>query len=206
MSELDKASHWEKVYASKKFEEVSWYQENPSFFLALIQSLNLDKKAAIIDVGCGESKLIQNLHQLGYFNLSGLDISTTVISKNQDNFAHLLPEVQWIATNITLFNPGQKYRLWHDRAVFHFLTESIEIKNYVQLCANSIESGGYLILSTFSKNGPLKCSGLEIVQYNHEDIQELFAANFDIISQSYHDHETPFATIQNFQTSVLKRK
>lgn len=206
MNHIDKVNHWEKVYANKSFEEVSWYQDKPSYFIDLINKLNLPKDAAIIDVGCGESKLLENLHKNGYHHLTGVDISSLAIEKNKKNFSHLQPAIEWIASDICLFSPKENFMLWHDRAVFHFLRDPSEIEIYIQLTTKHIEKGGYLMLSTFSKNGPLKCSGLDISSYNHEDIALLFEPNFEITYQSYHDHETPFNTLQNFQTSILKRK
>lgn len=203
---MSKTAHWENVYTNKNFEEVSWYQENPKFFIELIQSLNIAKSASIIDIGCGESRLLANLHQLGFHQLTGLEISSKAIEKNKINFQHLQPAIKWIIADVCQFKATETYDLWHDRAVFHFLTDKNDIQTYVDLVSNSLVSGALFILSTFSKNGPLKCSGLEITQYNHEDVEALFAANFEIIEQSYHDHATPFNTIQNFQTSILKRK
>ncbi|MEI6311360.1 MAG: class I SAM-dependent methyltransferase [Bacteroidota bacterium] len=206
MNVVDKLKHWEQVYNTKSFEEVSWYQDTPSYFLKLIANLNIPKEAPIIDVGCGESKLLYHLYLEGYHHLSGLDISSVAIEKNIKNYSHLQPSIEWICNDICTFLPRKKYFLWYDRAVFHFLRETPEIETYIQLTTNYIEKGGYLILSTFSKNGPLKCSGLDISSYNHEDIALLFESNFEVIYQSYHDHETPFNTLQNFQTSILKRK
>lgn len=206
MEEINQKAHWENVYKQKKFEEVSWYLENPTFFVDLIQSLNLPMDAAIIDVGCGESRLLESLHQLGYHQLTGVDISELSIAKNRQQFAHLTPAIKWIACDITNFSSEQSFRLWHDRAVFHFLTKPEEIEKYIQLVRKYIVSGGYFVLSSFSKNGPLKCSGLEIKQYNHEDIAEVFATDFEVLTQTYMNHTTPFNSVQNFQVSVLKKK
>jgi 2-polyprenyl-3-methyl-5-hydroxy-6-metoxy-1,4-benzoquinol methylase len=206
MEELSKNAHWENVYNTKKFEEVSWYIDTPTYFVKLISDLSIPKDANIIDIGCGESKLLENLHQKGYHHLSGLDISQKSIEKNKITFSHLTPNINWIVADISTFEPSEKYYLWHDRAVFHFLTEDNEINHYKEIVSNNITHHGYFILSTFSKNGPLKCSGLEIKQYNHEDIEKTFGENFDILHQEYIEHQTPFDTIQNFQVSVLKRK
>ena len=117
-----------------------------------------------------------------------------------------MSKINWIVADISTFEPSGKYYLWHDRAVFHFLTDDNHINHYKEIVSNNIPHHGYFILSTFSKNGPLKCSGLEIKQYNHEDIENIFGENFDILHQEYIEHQTPFDTIQNFQVSVLKRK
>lgn len=202
MSIQDKTAHWNQIYTTKKFEDVSWYLESPNYFIDLIEKFASTQQASIIDVGCGESRILPTLKNNGFTNLYGLDISEVLVSKVQQQY----PSIHWVCSDITAYQPNIQFDVWNDRAVFHFLTDEADIMSYVQLCARTIKPQGIFILSTFSKNGPLKCSGLPITQYNHEDINVLFREHFDIMEQTYHVHTTPSGSEQHFQTTIMKRK
>lgn len=188
--------HWETVYATKTPQEVSWTQEKPSISLDFILSFTLDKSASIIDIGGGDSLLVDFLLDLGYTNISVLDISAHAIERAKlrlGNKAHL---VTWIVSDINDFQPEITYYLWHDRAAFHFLTAPSDIRRYASLVSNHAKN---LVIGTFSKDGPLKCSGLEITQYDEASLGDLFKAEgFECIESKREDHQTPFATSQNF--------
>jgi ubiquinone/menaquinone biosynthesis C-methylase UbiE len=198
--------HWENIYKTKSEDEVSWFQKKPNKSIELIKSLELESNSKIIDVGSGESRLVDNLIILGFKNITLLDISLNSLEKSKVRLGSEANLINWINSDIILFNPTESYNLWHDRATFHFLKESSSINKYVELASNAIKSGGYLIISTFSKNGPLKCSGLEIKQYDKSLMISLFSKYFDLISSEKNEHDTPFNTKQEFIFNLLKRK
>lgn len=197
-------THWEKVYQTKQPNEVSWTQEKPETSLRLIANCNLSKTAKIIDVGGGDSTLVDCLLELGYTDLTVLDISETAIEKAKLRLGELAKKVKWIVSDVTEFQPTEKYAIWHDRATFHFLTEETQIAKYQSLVQNHVSN--FLIVATFSTKGPLKCSGLEIKQYSIADLENTFQNGFQKVEGFYEDHKTPFDTIQNFVFCRFEKK
>jgi SAM-dependent methyltransferase len=195
--------HWENIYATKGMQEVSWFQEVPQASLDLIASLRLKKDAAIIDVGGGDGFLVDNLLDLGYTNITVLDISENAINRAKERLGELAEKVKWIVSDITEFVPSEKYDVWHDRAVFHFLTQEKDINNYKELVGSAVS--GYFLLATFSDEGPNKCSGLEICKYSELDLQKQFKGTFNVVDSFKENHNTPFETIQNFTFSVFRK-
>ncbi|MDC0117324.1 nodulation S family protein [Flavobacteriaceae bacterium] len=198
--------HWQNVYDKKNENEVSWYQKSPKLSLEFVNSLNLSLDAEIIDIGAGESRLVDNLLEMGFVNLSVLDISSKSIEKTKKRLGLKSKLVNWIVSDINNFNPTKKYDLWHDRAAFHFLKDSVEIDNYVKLVNSSLHNQGNLIIATFSENGPLKCSGLEVSRYSENSISDLFNNDFELINSQKSIHKTPFSTSQEFLFSKFKKK
>ena len=195
--------HWETVYETKNPDQVSWTQEIPKTSLNFIHSFGLNKKAKIIDIGGGDSKLIDFLLEEGFENITVLDISEKAIEKAQLRLGSKADKVNWIVSDITQFNPTTQYDIWHDRAAFHFLTTEVDINKYVKTIEKSVSK--HLIIGTFSENGPQKCSGLEIKQYSQETLEKLFQKDFQVIECFTEDHTTPFDTKQNFIYCSLKR-
>ena len=188
--------HWETVYATKTPQEVSWTQEKPTISLDFISSFQLDKSASIIDIGGGDSLLVDFLLDLGYTNISVLDISSHAIERAKVRLGEKASLVTWIVSDINDFEPLQNYDLWHDRAAFHFLTNQRDIERYVKLVSNHVKQ---LVIGTFSTNGPFKCSGLEITQYDENELGQLFGPlGFEVQTTKREDHMTPFGTTQNF--------
>ncbi|MDB4007420.1 nodulation S family protein [Flavobacteriaceae bacterium] len=198
--------HWQNVYDKKNENEVSWYQKSPKLSLEFVKSLNLSLDAEIIDIGAGESRLVDNLLEMGFVNLSVLDISSKSIEKTKKRLGIKSKLVNWIVSDINNFYPTKKYDLWHDRAAFHFLKDSVEIDNYVKLVKSSLHNQGNLIIATFSENGPLKCSGLEVSRYSENSISDLFNNDFELIKSQKSIHKTPFSTSQEFLFSKFKKK
>ena len=198
-------SHWENVYQLKNENEVSWYQEVPSKSLDLINSLNLTTESKIIDVGAGESRLVDNLLRLGFKNITVLDISSKSIEKTKQRLGEKSKLVKWVVSDIVDYIPDESFDLWHDRAAFHFLIQKTRINKYVDLVNNSVNSQGNLILSTFSTNGPLKCSGLQISQYNKNSISKLFKEEFKLSYSETSVHQTPFNTNQEFIFNIFSK-
>ncbi|WP_311394780.1 class I SAM-dependent methyltransferase [Empedobacter stercoris] len=164
----------------------------------------MDKTAKIIDVGGGESKLVDFLLEEGYENISVLDISANALEKAKKRLGDKAEKVNWIVADITEFEPTEQYDVWHDRAVFHFLTEDNDIKKYQDLVSKAVK--GKMVIGTFSTNGPLKCSGLEIKQNDEISLTSTFAADFEKIEYFTIDHITPFDTIQNFIFCSFNKK
>lgn len=198
--------HWQDVYNKKNENEVSWYQKYPKSSLDFIKSLNLKLDSHIIDIGAGESRLVDNLLELGFTNISVLDISLKSIEKTKKRLGLKSKLVNWIVSDINDFKPECKYDLWHDRAAFHFLKDSSEIDNYLKLLKNSLNVEANLIIATFSENGPLKCSGLEVSRYSESSITDLLSNDFELISSEISSHNTPFNTTQEFLFSKFKKK
>ena len=198
--------HWETVYETKGDQEVSWYQEIPVTSFKLIDSLNLKKDDAIIDVGGGNSNLAVELSKKGFKNLSVLDISAKSLERTKLKLKQTAENISWIVSDILEFQPSFEFSLCHDRATFHFLTEKEDIKKYIKLVEKAIKTDGFLIIATFSNRGPLKCSGLEITQYSEETLHRLFHDKFELINAFDDVHKTPFETEQNFIYTVFKRK
>jgi len=199
-----KKSHWENIYTQKSPEEVSWTQKKPVLSLRWIESLALPKNAAIIDVGGGESRLVDYLLALGYSDLTVLDIAEAALNRSKKRLGLKANLVNWIQADITTFKPQKKYCLWHDRAVFHFLTHEDEVKTYVDTVVASVDQ--YLLMSTFSKEGPLKCSGLPITQYDAKSIAAHFTNDFKLLQQEHETHTTPFDTTQAFIYTLFKKE
>ncbi|RPG33749.1 MAG: class I SAM-dependent methyltransferase [Muricauda sp. TMED12] len=199
---MDRKNHWETVYNTKNPDEVSWTQEVPQISLNFIHSLQLDKSARIIDVGGGDSKLVDYLLNEGFENVTVLDISGKALERAKKRLGDKAHKVKWVESDILKFNPQETYDVWHDRAAFHFLTEPEQIQTYVELTKKVVD--GHMILGTFSENGPKKCSGLDIKQYN-EEVMEATFQNFEKIHCRTEDHRTPFNTTQNFIFCSFKK-
>lgn len=201
MEHFNRKSHWENIYESKSLETVSWYQPNPETSLNFVHQFNLPKSAKIIDIGGGDSFLVDYLLDLGYVDITVLDISNAAIQRAKERLGSKANKVHWIISDISDisdFVPTQQYDFWHDRAAFHFLTENHEIENYIQTTTKAIAPDGILVMGTFSELGPTKCSGIDIKQYSDSSLSKLFENSFEKINCITVDHKTPFDTHQNF--------
>lgn len=203
---MDHKEHWEIIYTEKQPNQVSWTQETPSISLQMIQSTNLPTSAKIIDVGGGESNLVDHLLLLGYNHLSVLDISQNALNRCKLRLGESGKNIEWIVSDITLFQSEIKYDIWHDRAVFHFLTEPDTISKYKSNLINALNDNGKFIIGTFSDLGPKKCSGLEIKQYTEKTLTDTFSPEFSPIEFQREDHHTPFGTVQNFVFGRFQKK
>ncbi|MFS4430455.1 class I SAM-dependent methyltransferase [Chryseobacterium sp. S90] len=204
MSSSDNKNHWENVYETKNPDQVSWTQKKPQTSLDFIKSSELGKEAKIIDIGGGDSNLVDFLLEEGYENITVLDISANALEKAQKRLGNLAGKVKWIATDITAFQPTETYDIWHDRAAFHFLTTPEQVLKYIDIAEKNVNN--FIILGTFSKNGPTKCSGLDIQQYDEESLSEKFKESFEKIKCITEDHITPFETVQNFVFCSFKKR
>lgn len=195
---MTRKEHWEKVYQTKEFSEVSWYQATPTESIAFLEAAQLPRNAKIIDIGGGESLFVNYLLSAGYENITVLDISENAIEKKKIELKEDAAKITWIVSDIADFQPIQKYDFWHDRATFHFLTEKKEINKYLKTIKKYVNQQGILIVGTFSETGPTKCSGLAIKQYSETTLSERIGKFFNKIKCISTEHLTPFNTIQNF--------
>jgi SAM-dependent methyltransferase len=198
MVNFDRKKHWENIYQTKELKDVSWFQLTPETSLEFFKQFNVPTTAKVIDIGGGDSFLVDHLLDLGYQDISVLDISAAAIDKAKQRLGDKAKNVKWIVADAATFKPTEKYDFWHDRAAFHFLTEEREISNYLQTAQENINPTGVLVLGTFSEQGPKKCSGIEIKQYSEKTMTDRLKKFFEKIKCVTVDHKTPFDTIQNF--------
>lgn len=198
MENFDRKKHWENIYQTKELKDVSWFQPTPETSLNFFKQFNVPATAKIIDIGGGGSFLVDHLLDLGYQDISVLDISVAAIDRAKQRLGEKAKNVKWIVADAATFKPTEKYDFWHDRAAFHFLTDEQEITNYLQTAEQNINPTGILVIGTFSEQGPKKCSGIEIKQYSETTMTDKLKMFFEKIKCITVDHKTPFGTIQNF--------
>ena len=196
---VDPKAHWEKVYRTKQPNEVSWYRPHLDISLQLIEEASPNRDAQIIDVGGGESTLVDDLLARGYHNLSILDVSVTALDVAKQRLGASAHTVKWPSGDVTTtaFTRHQ-YDVWHDRAVFHFLTESRERAAYVRQVAHAVKPGGHVIVATFGPEGPTQCSGLDVVRYDADALHSEFGTSFQLVKHLTELHQTPGGSIQQF--------
>ena len=205
MENFDRKKHWETIYQTKELKDVSWFQPNPETSLDFFKQFNVSLNAKIIDVGGGDSFLVDHLLDLGYTDITVLDISEAAIERAKERLGEKANQVKWIIEDAAKFHPKETYDFWHDRAAFHFLTDENEISNYLETAQKFINPNGVLVIGTFSEQGPTKCSGIEIKQYSENTMTERLKKYFDKIKCITVDHKTPFETIQNFVFCSFKK-
>ncbi|HEY6341796.1 MAG TPA: class I SAM-dependent methyltransferase [Bryobacteraceae bacterium] len=191
--------HWENLYGTKAPDQVSWFRPHLEMSLAFIRRATPDKETRIIDVGGGESTLVDDLLACGYGNITVLDISRTAIDVTKKRLGQLADRVEWIAADATKADlPANAYDIWHDRAVFHFLTKPEDRAAYVERVRKSVRPGGHVIVGTFGPEGPVKCSGLDVQRYDAESLHIEFGLRFRLIDSVKELHQTPYGTTQQF--------
>ena len=203
---MNESQHWDSVYNTKAENEVSWFQLYPKTSMEFVELFNLPLSANIIDIGGGDSHFVDLLLDKGFKNIYVLDISDKAIERAKKRLGSKGSKVHWIVCDITEFVPPVQFDFWHDRAAFHFLTTEEKIYKYVSIAEDAVKKDGYLILGTFSENGPNKCSGLEINQYSEASISVRFEVAFDRIKCFTEDHITPQNIVQNFLFCSFKKK
>lgn len=198
MNSFDRKKHWENIYQSKSLTEVSWFEPIPETSLDFFKHFKVPTQAKIIDIGGGDSLLVDHLLDRGYCDLTVLDISEAAIRRAKERLGERASLVKWIVADASTFQSDEKYDFWHDRAAFHFFTQEEEISNYLDAAQRSIQPNGILVIGTFSEQGPEKCSGINIRRYSESSMTKRLKAFFEKIKCITVDHETPFSTIQNF--------
>ena len=195
---FNRKKHWGDVYQEKLHSELSWYQKEPKLSLEFIRCTNVASNDAIIDVGGGASVLVDYLSKESFTNLTVLDISENAIAVAKKRLGDTAKSIEWIVSDITQFDTSQKFSLWHDRALFHFLTDPSDREIYVKALIKAIRTEGHLIIATFATGGPEKCSGLEIVQYDSEKMIAELGDNFSLVEERKEIHITPANNEQEF--------
>ncbi len=200
-------NHWDQIYRTKSPDAVSWFAAHLDTSLRMIQHVAPAPEAVIIDVGGGEATLVDDLLALGYRDLTVLDISETAVQAMRERLGAKAASVQWLVSDVTTSTlPPGRYEVWHDRAVFHFLTDPADRQAYVARATQSLKADGYAIVATFGPEGPLKCSGLDTVRYDAARLQAEFEAGFALVESKIESHQTPFGTNQQFLYCLFKRK
>lgn len=196
---MDIKTHWERIYRTRDVREVSWFQEHAAQSIELIKKTGVSLESKIIDVGGGASTLVDDLLDLGYANITVLDISGEALRRSQDRLGDRASRVTWLEQDITEAELSPNfYDVWHDRAVFHFLTRADDRHRYVQAVRRSVKTGGHIIVASFGLGGPEKCSGLNVVRYSSEAMHAEFGSDFKLVSTATEVHHTPGGTDQKF--------
>jgi SAM-dependent methyltransferase len=206
MSTPDRQSHWQNVYLSKGEQEVSWTQPDPEPSLGLILRYAPSQAASIVDIGGGASRLVDALAGRGYQQLTVLDLSEAALAATRERLGAGAAQVQWIAADVTRWQPAKPFDLWHDRAAFHFLVDAGDRAAYLDRLRSGVKPGGHAIIATFALDGPEKCSGLPVQRYDPAGLSRTIGESFERISDQPHRHVTPWGAVQSFQFSVLRRK
>jgi len=202
---IERKTHWENVYANSSPLRVSWYQKEPALSLQLIRDAQIALDAAIIDVGGGASILVDRLCDADYTNVGVLDVSAKALAHAKDRLAGRACGVGWYEDDVTEFNPAKRFSLWHDRAVFHFLTDRADRVRYVDVLKRALEPDGHLIIMAFAIGGPKKCSGLDIVQYDADKLMAELGQGFELLETGHEVHVTPSDHEQKFAYFRLQR-
>jgi ubiquinone/menaquinone biosynthesis C-methylase UbiE len=202
----DKQQHWETVYRTKAPDAVSWYRPHLDTSLALIERAAPDRGAAVVDVGGGASTLVDDLLARGYRDLSVLDISAEALNVTRERLGEAADKVTWLAADLLDTPlPQARYDLWHDRAMFHFLTKAEQRARYLRQLTRALKPGGHAVLATFGPQGPVKCSGLDTVRYDAEGLVRVLGDGFTLVDSTLEFHATPFGTIQPFLYALFRR-
>jgi 2-polyprenyl-3-methyl-5-hydroxy-6-metoxy-1,4-benzoquinol methylase len=204
--DMDAKPHWERIYHTVAPTELSWYQERPRLSLELIQSTGAPKAAQIIDVGGGASTLVDELLAEGYQHVTVLDLSGTALERAQERLGARAAAVTWVAADITTVElPPDCYDVWHDRAVFQFLTQPEERRRYVETMRHAVKSDGYMIMATFAFEGPTRCSGLDVVRYSPASLANELGTEFELMKSARELHRTPLGVEQAFQYCSFRK-
>ncbi|WP_428424875.1 class I SAM-dependent methyltransferase [Methylibium sp.] len=196
---MQSKEHWDRVYATKPAESVSWFQVHAEQSLRLIHGTDVPRSGSIIDVGGGASTLVDDLLTDGYSDVTVLDLSASALSAAKQRLGSLAARVEWIEASITEADlPVHAYDVWHDRAVFHFLTDAAARQAYVAAVLRSVKPGGHVIVATFDEDGPTQCSGLPVMRYSADELHAEFGAPFTLLAHEKEEHHTPFGTVQKF--------
>ena len=202
---MDVTQHWDTVYASKRERDVSWFEPSPDVSLAMIDAAGLTRDMCVIDIGGGESRLVDALVERGATCVAVLDVAREALLRAQTRLGDKAGAVAWIQADVTGMWSWKHVDIWHDRAAFHFLTGRIDRDTYKARLAEMLKPGGSAIIATFALDGPEKCSGLPVVRYSPETLNAELGNEFVLVDSRHHIHTTPWGTTQAFQYSHLKR-
>jgi trans-aconitate methyltransferase len=200
----ERSQHWEQVYGRQSPETVSWYQKSPAISVSLVRAVDPPTDARIVDVGGGASTLVDNLIQMGFRDVTVVDLAAAALETSRQRLAgqgfqgHQGAEIRWLVQDVTSWQPDRVFDIWHDRAVFHFLVEERDRRGYLAALDAGLRSGGTLIMATFAPDGPEKCSGLPVRRYSPETLAAELGAGFSLVETRFEDHTTPAGRTQRF--------
>jgi ubiquinone/menaquinone biosynthesis C-methylase UbiE len=201
---MNRSAHWEQVYRTRRTDEVSWFQSQPARSLRFIQQVNPPPGGPVIDLGGGASSLVDALLDAGYHDVTMLDISSTALAHARARLGERSARVRWIEGDVLDADlPAAGFAVWHDRAVFHFLTTADDQARYVARVRHALRPGGHVVIATFAEDGPTRCSGLEVSRYSAPELLEVFGDAFTLITSEREEHRTPSGAIQRFTWCVL---
>lgn len=200
----DAAEHWESVYGEKPVDGVSWFETEPTTSLRLLTSVATPDDC-VLDVGAGASSLLRQLRDHGYPCLTGLDVSSNALALLARQF-DAEPSPELVVADITRWTPPRRYQVWHDRAVFHFMTPGPARTAYLEALASGVAQGGWVVIGTFASDGPTHCSGLEVQRYDADELAELVAPWFNEVTRDRTEHVTPWGAVQPFTWLVAQRR
>lgn len=200
---MDHKQHWDAIYRSRTPEELSWFQSRPGVSLDLIAAAGIGKDEAIVDVGGGASTLVDHLLAAGFTRPSVLDISPAALEQARRRLGSRAHQVEWFEADVAGFNPPHRFKLWHDRAVFHFLTSPSERRAYSEALQRTLTPGGFAILATFALDGPEQCSGLPVLRYDSAGISSALGGGFSLRDSRREVHRTPQGALQSFNYFLL---
>jgi SAM-dependent methyltransferase len=201
---MDRRQHWDTVYATKGDTETSWFQPEPRLSLDLIQRAS-PARGRVVDIGGGASLLVDRLLDRGYPKVAVLDISSAALEKSKARLGNRAGQVEWTVADVTAVRDIGQFDVWHDRAVFHFLTDAGLRRNYVELAMRTIPVGGHLVIGTFANDGPQKCSGLDVCRYDAPRLAAELGGAFELTHQTAHEHVTPWGKPQQFFFGIFRR-
>jgi SAM-dependent methyltransferase len=204
MQSADRQAHWQNVYQTKGEHDVSWFQETPSPSLALMDEIGVTAAASVIDIGGGASRLVDHLIERGFKNITVLDLSDAALSVAKSRLGDRASIPNWVVADITQWGPVATYDVWHDRAAFHFLTDELDRNSYIVRLRRGLKSGGHAIIATFARDGPERCSGLPVMRYSPDSLQQALGPDFALIARHSQEHATPWDSRQSFQFSAFR--
>ena len=203
---MSRKEHWNRVYAAKGPEDVSWHQDRPSLSLRLIENSGMPLDGGVIDVGGGASALAHHLVRAGYSHVAVLDLSAAALDHARQRAGAEAGRIEWIEADVTAFTPARAFGVWHDRAVFHFLTDRADRAKYVEALNRALRPGGHVILATFSPDGPAQCSGLPVRRYDAASIGAELGDGFELLEHIDETHLTPWQAEQQFRYFHFRKR
>lgn len=203
--DFDRKAHWDRVYSQKKAHETSWYQQIPKLSVSMIEKTGLGAHVSVIDIGGGASGLVDQLLLAGYSDLTVLDISSAALEQARKRLGERAAQVQWLATDVREFLPRKSYGIWHDRAAFHFLTDPRDRKKYIRVLTRALKPEGQAVIAAFARDGPEKCSGLEVVRYDAATLSAELGPDFVLEQEEKETHTTPMGREQRFAFFRFRR-
>ncbi len=205
MGVTEDAEHWDGIYTNNPVTNLSWYEREPTVPLALVKKFASGTTGPVIDIGSGESSLVDRLLADGFADVTALDISHRALAAIRERLGECAASIAFVVHDVVTWKPSRQYEVWHDRAVFHFLTDDAARDQYLEVAARGIRVGGSLVLATFAEDGPTQCSGLPVTRYSTEELARTFSASFSLVEHGREEHLTPAGAVQSFTWVVLRR-